>query len=198
MDGNGMQQLIDDYLDGSADESEMAQLKAWLEADAANLEVFAREVFFHQQLRETLVAQNTARFLEASNNPEAMDSANKPVSFPQGLGAGGFPWSFSPIFLLLIAACALASSSYLAFHLGWKRGVGTRSAEIPGSSVSMSPPAGQGTKPGDAGSGRTVPWRTRGPWPGGPRTPARARYAEGNADRRPTVLSRSHRARDCP
>ena len=40
-----MQKLIDDYLDGSAVESEVAQLKAWLEADTSNLELFARGVF---------------------------------------------------------------------------------------------------------------------------------------------------------
>ena len=53
MNANGMQQLIDDYLDGSAGEAEMAQLKAWLEADAANLEVFARGVFSSAITRDT-------------------------------------------------------------------------------------------------------------------------------------------------
>jgi Concanavalin A-like lectin/glucanases superfamily len=123
MDANGMQQLIDDYLDGSADESEMAQLKAWLEADASNLELFAREVFFHQQLRESLLADNSARFLESSSNPAATDAASKPIRFPQGLGTEGFTWSWSSRMLFLVIIFALASSSYLAFQFGWKRGI---------------------------------------------------------------------------
>ena len=85
-------------------------------------------MFFHQQLRESLLADNSARFLEASNNPAAMDEA-KPIGFPQGLGTGGFPWPFSPIVLFLVIVSALASTSYLAFHLGWKRGIGVRSTE---------------------------------------------------------------------
>ena len=91
----------------------------------ANLEIFAREVFFHQQLRESLLADNSAKFLEASSNPAAMEGASKPISFPQGLGNGGFAWSWSSMLLFLVIIFALASSGYLAFQVGWKRGIGS-------------------------------------------------------------------------
>src|SRR5579871_3124338 len=99
--------LIDEYLDDSADESAIAQLKAWLNADPANLEIFAREVFVHQQLREALVADNSAWFMEAANNPAAIDAAggdtptSDPIaddtaremaSFPRDLGSGMTGW----------------------------------------------------------------------------------------------------------
>jgi hypothetical protein len=135
MDLQVIMQLIDDYLDGTANEAAVAQLKVWLEADAANLEVFAREVFFHQQLRETLLAENSARFMEAASNPEAMNpdamnpeaanseasnAGSKPVGFPQGLGMGNIPWPRSPLMLLLLFMLTIASASYFAFRLGRK------------------------------------------------------------------------------
>src|SRR5262249_30830179 len=109
-------QLIDDYLDGSADESVVIELKAWLDADASNLEIFAREVFIHQQLREPLLAENSARFMEAANNPPAMELADADTaagdmgggsatdtaaganvaSFPRGLGNTLPGWMQTP------------------------------------------------------------------------------------------------------
>ncbi len=60
-------ELIEGYLDGTADNDRVAQLRAWLEEDSSNVQYFAREVFFHQQLRETLVAANTAHILAADD-----------------------------------------------------------------------------------------------------------------------------------
>ena len=62
-------QLIEDYLDGSADESQLRQLKDWLEATPANLDVFAQQVFLHQQLRSYLVAEAAACSATESNFP---------------------------------------------------------------------------------------------------------------------------------
>ena len=88
-----------------------------------------------------------------------------------------------------------------------RRLVGTRSAVMPGSSLSMVLPQvwlGQGTKRSCGVSGRSGPWRTRGPWPAGPRTPApplpgrrvarRRRRGPGTATARPTFWPRPVRA----
>ncbi|HZZ26976.1 MAG TPA: LamG domain-containing protein [Pirellulales bacterium] len=117
-----MLQLIDDYLDGTADNAAIAQLKAWLEADGENVEIFAREVFFHQQLRESLLAENSARFLKESSNPAAAEGIaeeqSKPARFPQGLGGSFFTWPRSPLGMLLLFVVAIAACCYAAFRIG--------------------------------------------------------------------------------
>ena len=87
-------QLIDDYLDGSADEAIVSPLKDWLEADAANLDFFARQVFLHQQMREFLAADDVAQSLADATTSVAATEA-KPIVFPDlpGSQSGGIPGS---------------------------------------------------------------------------------------------------------
>jgi len=70
MIASGILELIDGYLDGTADASAVSQLRQWLAQDKANVHLFARQVYLHRQLREILVAENTAECLAAANCEE--------------------------------------------------------------------------------------------------------------------------------
>ncbi len=134
----GILELIDGYLDGTADAHGVAQLKAWLEQDKANIRLFAREVFLHQQLRETLLAENTARCL-TSTSPVEADNLNdetniinrivsdskatkRPIVFPHDSG-WGFGGTLTHLPLILLVMAFASGLAFVAFQLGWKNGV---------------------------------------------------------------------------
>jgi hypothetical protein len=137
---DGILELIDGYLDGTADAGGVARLKAWLEQDQANIRLFAREVFLHQQLRETLLAQNTAQclaatsptdFEHAADNPKLADSpaadppaTKAPVVFPRDLGFG-FGGTFTHVPMILLVAALATLLAVAAYQVGWKGGAGS-------------------------------------------------------------------------
>jgi hypothetical protein len=110
-------ELIDRYLDGDEDAEVMSPLKAWLEENQANVHVFARQVFLHQQLREYLVAENSAQAIVPSE-PEDKAVPAKPIVFPDDrpFGAGGFG-SQTP-FLLSVMLLLVAAAAGVAFQVG--------------------------------------------------------------------------------
>jgi len=136
-------QLIDDYLDGSADDAAVAQLKSWLEADRSNISLFAREVFLHQQLRTTLLAENTAACLGADANNEidkndtssvppsdlaaTEQPAKKPIVFPGlGFGIGGIGSLPTVLFSLLL----LLAAAWSAYQIGFRSGAANNVAVV--------------------------------------------------------------------
>ncbi|WP_428305685.1 LamG domain-containing protein [Lacipirellula sp.] len=68
--------LIDRYMDGDLDAQGSNDLNAWLAADEVNVRMFVRRAFVHWQLRENLVAENTALALsEVEPSQESLASA---------------------------------------------------------------------------------------------------------------------------
>src|SRR5689334_18732160 len=93
-------ELIESYLDGTAETADVERLKAWLDADQANINLFARQVFFHQQLREFLLADSVSQSGAEAGSLQAPIDASPPVlgqqQPPIGGGGGGF-WSQMPL-----------------------------------------------------------------------------------------------------
>jgi hypothetical protein len=114
MSSNEMPELIDSYLDGDLTAEEIAKLKAWLEADDGHIAAFAEHVFVHQQLRETIVAENAAKALQTAEEHHAPAA---PITFDESTtGAGGF-WGSLPLTLLGLLAI-VGMTGAIAFRLG--------------------------------------------------------------------------------
>src|SRR4051812_17685786 len=107
---NEILELIDGYLDGTADDAGVARLKTWLELDSKNVQSFAHQVFLHQQLRESLLADSVAGHWmsappiiqglsdENADLPKEPESGGKPIQKPVTFRANlgfGFGASFS-------------------------------------------------------------------------------------------------------
>jgi len=97
--------LIAAYLDGELDESGAAELEAWLEADDANVETFAREVHAHSAVRQHLLADAAIRDVDREASTHAASASTRrraAVAAPRrgrALAVAG---------ILAIAACLLA------------------------------------------------------------------------------------------
>jgi hypothetical protein len=114
----GRDELIDAYLDGELDAAGGEQLRTWLEADAANVRLFVRRVFLHQQLRESLLAQNVTQTLHASDalEDEAGASTTPPPAshVSKGLHRG---FLNRPSALLAAALAGVLAGSYITWSL---------------------------------------------------------------------------------
>src|SRR5262245_35771673 len=106
-------ELIDRYLDGDGDADVVSRLKAWLEADQANVQLFAQQVFLHQQLREFLVVENSAVAPSEPSTP----ATSKPIVFSDDrqFGAGGFG---SRTLFWLSVMLVVAAAAGVAFQIG--------------------------------------------------------------------------------
>src|SRR5215471_17656545 len=119
-------ELIDSYLDGTAETLDVERLKAWLDADQANISLFARQVFFHQQLREFLVADSVSQSGAGAGSLPAPIEANPMVLGQQQppIGGGGGLWTRLP--LLFVLMLLLAAASVAGFQWG-RRSAATNS-----------------------------------------------------------------------
>src|SRR5215467_3450710 len=102
---DGIMELIDRYLDGDGDADVVPPLKAWLDEDRANVQAFAKQVFLHQQLREYLVAENSAQAIAPSESvslESAPKAASKPIVFPEDRPFGGGGFGSRTLFLLSV------------------------------------------------------------------------------------------------
>jgi len=116
---DGIMELIDRYLDGDGDADVVPPLKTWLEEDAANVQAFARQVFLHQQLREYLVAENSAEsIVPAEPEQEPKPAASKPIVFPDDRGFGGGGFGSHTLFLLSLMLLVVAAAAGVAFQIG--------------------------------------------------------------------------------
>src|SRR5262245_10102277 len=114
---DGILELIDRYLDGDGDADVVSPLKAWLEEDPANVPAFAKQVFLHQQLREFLVAENSAEAIVPSE-PEPKPAGAKPVVFPDDHQFGGGGFGSRTLFLLSVVLLVVAAAAGVAFQIG--------------------------------------------------------------------------------
>ncbi|HEX2475275.1 MAG TPA: LamG domain-containing protein [Lacipirellulaceae bacterium] len=100
-------QLIDDYLDGDLDAARNEQLRIWLEADPANVKLFVRKIFLHQQLRQALLAQNVANSLELSSAP--VSGAGVLRRLGKIVYAQSRLWSYPSVAVLLLIGAIVGS-----------------------------------------------------------------------------------------
>jgi hypothetical protein len=117
---DGIMELIDRYLDGDGSADVVPPLKAWLEEDRANVQAFAKQVFLHQQLREYLVAENSAQAIAPSepvSSESAPKTASKPIVFPDDRQSGG-GFGSRTLFLLSVTLLVVAGAAGLAFQIG--------------------------------------------------------------------------------
>lgn len=70
--------LADEYLDGELDEAGGERLRSLLESDVKSVRLFVRQIYFHQQLRDRMLAENVSRCLEESQLEESLTSNGEP------------------------------------------------------------------------------------------------------------------------
>lgn len=106
MDVGVSKQLVDSYLDGELEEAGGHRLRAWLEEDPANVRRFVSQVFLHQQLRQTMLAENVEESLRSAGG---IAHANVPSLSVSGDTGVGF-WQYSAVLMVTLLAGIVAGS----------------------------------------------------------------------------------------
>ena len=128
---DGILELIDGYLDGTADDGAVAQIDGVAGNRQGQRPAICSASVSTSAVREILVADNTTRCLNAGDPAELEGSpdelthgkpaANRPITFPGQLdfGAGG---TFTNLPTILFAIALASILGWAAFQLGWKNG----------------------------------------------------------------------------